>query len=114
MKRWLIAVGLCTASILFFGNDGFANAKETIMDRSPRYLYKILSLRNWQASQNRKTVQLSADDELFVHFSMENQLERIIGKHWANTPQFVILKIDSSKLKGTLTFETNPGGITKY
>lgn len=84
------------------------------INQSPRYLYKILSLRNWLATQNRKTVQLSAEDNAFIHFSTEDQLERIVGKYWSDAPQLVILKIDSTKLEGRLAFETNAGGTTKY
>lgn len=80
----------------------------------PQYLYKIISLRNWQATQSRKTAQLSTEDDAFIHFSTQNQLEKIIGKYWADASQFVILKIDCEKLEGRLVFETNPGGTTKY
>ena len=83
-------------------------------NQSPQYLYKILSLRNWQATQNRKTAQLSAEDDAFIHFSTQDQLERIIEKYWADAPQLVVLKIDSNQLEGRLMFETNPGGTTKY
>lgn len=83
-------------------------------DQDTQYLYKILSLRNWQATQNRKTVALSADDDLFIHFSTEDQVEKIIEKYWSEAQQFVILKIDRSKVEGRLEYETNEGGITKY
>ena len=99
------------------GNGLFATpetAMVEIMHQSPQCLYKILSFKNWQATQNRKTVQLSAEDDAFIHFSTEEQLERIIGKYWTDAPQFVILKIDSAKLEGKLAFETNPGGTAKY
>jgi peptide deformylase len=84
------------------------------MDQNTQYLYKILSHRNWLATQNRATVQLSFEDDVFIHFSTEDQLERIIKKYWADEPQFAILKIESSQLEGRLVFEANPGGSTKY
>lgn len=90
---------------------------EIVMEKTheiPQYLYKILSLQNWQATQNENTVQLSSADDTFIHFSTEDQLDRIIEKYWANEPAFIILKIDSSKLEGSLEFETNPGGSTPY
>lgn len=83
-------------------------------NQSPQYLYKILSLRNWQATQSRNTIQLSAEDDAFIHFSTEDQLEKIIEKYWADAPQFAILKIDSSQLEGRLAFETNVEGTNKY
>lgn len=114
MKRYVIAC-LCAVSFLLSGNEEVTNKEITQeMHLSPQYLYKILSLRNWQATQNTNNVQLSAEDEAFIHFSTEDQLEKIIEKYWKDAPQFVILKIDSHKLQGRLAFETNPGGTTKY
>ncbi|MBI5273722.1 MAG: peptide deformylase [Chlamydiales bacterium] len=87
---------------------------ESEIVETPKYLYKILSLRHWQATQYRKAVVLSAEDDAFIHFSREDQLDKIITKYWPDTPQFVILKVDTNKLEGDLVYETNPGGTTKY
>ncbi len=81
---------------------------------APKYLYKILSMRNWLATQSRKTVILSAEDDAFIHFSKEEQLEKIIDKYWGDVPQFVVLKIDTNKLQGKMLLEANPGGTNKY
>lgn len=80
----------------------------------PQYLYKILSSRNWHATQNRHIVTLSADDDAFIHLATEEQLDRIIVKYWSNCSSFVVLKLDTSKLKGDLVLEANPGGTTKF
>ncbi|MES2274264.1 MAG: peptide deformylase [Chlamydiota bacterium] len=90
--------------------------KEEMMEtaETPKYLYKILSSKHWQASQNRKTVILSANDDAFIHFSKEDQLDRILAKFWSDAPQFVVLKIDTEKLEGDLVYEANPGGSAKY
>ncbi len=79
---------------------------------TPKYLYKVLSVENWKASD--KTVKLSSEDDAFIHLSTEDQLDRIVGKYWAQVPEYVILKIDTSKLPGKLLFEANPGGENKY
>jgi len=102
-------------SFSVFGYEEFTNkeAMEEKIDQDP-HLYKILSLRNWLATQSRKTVILSAEDDAFIHFSTENQIERILNKYWADAPQLVILKIDRSQLEGKLVFEENKGGSTKY
>ncbi len=85
-----------------------------IVEETPQYLYKILSPANWNASQKRSSLVLSPDDDLFIHFSKEDQLERITTKYWANT-SYVLLKIETSKLPGTLVFEANAGGSSaKY
>lgn len=81
---------------------------------TPQYLYKILSLENWELSQNQKSIHLSSDDMEFIHFSTHDQLDRIIHKYWKHEKKFVILKIESSKLLGKLVFESNPGGSNKY
>jgi peptide deformylase len=81
---------------------------------APAFLYKILSLRLWHATQNRKNVSLPAEDNAFIHLATEEQLEKVIAKFWAEAPQFVILKIERDRLLGNLVYETNPGGVTKY
>lgn len=84
------------------------------MDKDlPKYLFKILSIENWKSSDASK-VKLAAEDDSFIHLSRDDQLDKIIDKFWANVQQFVVLKIDSSKLPGKLVFETNPGGLNKY
>jgi uncharacterized protein (DUF952 family) len=83
-------------------------------EEAPSYLYKVLSVENWKKSQSDLTVTLSADDKDFIHFSQEDQLERITSKYWASAPEYVVLKVDTSKLSGKLVFETNPGGTSKY
>lgn len=90
------------------------HGSEKMETETPPYLYKILSFRHWQATQNRETVILPAEDDAFIHFSREDQLDRIVTKYWLDAPQFVILKIDTKKLEGKLVFESNPGGATKY
>ncbi|MBA3238829.1 MAG: peptide deformylase [Parachlamydiaceae bacterium] len=81
---------------------------------TPKYLYKILSLRLWDASQKNAHLVLSAEDEAFIHLSTKSQLNNILKKYWSNIPQFVVLKVETSKLHGKLVYETNPGGTSKY
>jgi uncharacterized protein (DUF952 family) len=102
--KWL-TLSLCVFSL---------SVAATEAHPSSQYLYKILSLENWQATQSRDNVKLSNEDNEFIHFSTEKQLERIITKFWNGIHQFVVLKIDSSKLEGYLVLETNPGGTTQF
>jgi peptide deformylase len=81
---------------------------------TPQFLYKILSLRNWQSTQSRKNLFLSAEDDAFIHLATEEQLEKVIAKFWSQAPQFVILKLTADQLQGDLVFETNPGGTKRY
>lgn len=87
---------------------------ESEIKAPPPYLYKILSYRQWQSTENTKTVLLPAEDDAFIHLSTDDQLDKIISKCWSNAPQFVILKIKTDKLEGKLVYESNPGGSTKY
>lgn len=81
---------------------------------TPQYLYKILSLPDWKASQQRTTLKLASSDDAFIHLATRDQLERIIDKYWQNEPEFVLLKLDTSKLKGKLQYEANPNGFNQY
>lgn len=82
---------------------------------TPRHLYKILSLEHWLTSETGDRLSLSSNDDNFVHFATHEQLDRIIGKYWADVPQFVLLTIDPTKLVGKLVFEANqPGGALYY
>lgn len=83
-------------------------------DKPPKYLFKILSLENWEETHRIGRVKLSEDDRDFIHFSTEDQLQRIIDKYWNGIPYFIVLKIFSEKLSGNLIFEANPGGSNKY
>ena len=81
----------------------------------PQHLYKIISTEDWKKSQSQNNVELSSkDDEVFIHLSKDDQLDRIIGKYWSEKSEYVVLKIDTSQLNGRLVYEGNPGGINKY
>ena len=111
MKLALAAALLCAAQI-GHGIESKQGAME--QEATPQYLYKILSLEDWQASQRAKELKLAAADNEFIHFSREDQLPRILEKYWSNSPGYVVLKIDASKLKGEMVYEANPGGSAKY
>lgn len=83
-------------------------------EKTPRYLYKILTLKDWQTSLSQNTVLLTEMDREFIHLSKEDQLDSILKKYWAHVPEYAILKVQTDQLIGDLTYETNPGGINKY
>lgn len=87
-----------------------AHAEE---ETTPSFLYKILSTEDWKLSQEDSVLHLSSADTDFIHFSRQDQLDRILTKYWAGL-ECVVLKIDVSKLPGNLVFEANPGGAAKY
>lgn len=107
---------LCMASVSLGGHEA-SLSNEYVGSKTmetPKYLYKVLSVENWHATQNSSTVELAAEDEAFIHFSTEEQLPRILTKYWADIPQFMVLKIASNELHGELVYEKNPGGAAKY
>ncbi len=88
---------------------------ELVVEQKPDCLYKILSYEHYQVTETRKeNVVLSAADDAFIHFSTEEQLDKIICKYWSTSIPFVVLKIEADKLIGQLVYETNPGGSVKY
>jgi uncharacterized protein (DUF952 family) len=89
--------------------------QQTRKESVPQHLYKIISTEDWKRSQPQNNVELSSkDDEVFIHLSTEDQLDRIIKKYWSENPEYVVLKIDVSQLNGQLVYEANPGGTNKY
>ena len=81
---------------------------------TPKHLYKIVSLEDWNQSAPQPHLVLSPMDKNFIHLSTKKQLDGIIKKFWSTVAKFVVLTVDSSKLPGRLVFEANPGGSNKY
>ena len=80
---------------------------------SEKFLYKVVSPKEWQQSQKDGFVQKGVIDTTFIHLATKDQIDRITKKFWAGKP-YLILKLDVSKLVGDLRFEKNPGGQTKF
>lgn len=106
----LLAVGGTMESAVESGE----RTARMIDEQTPKYLYKVLTIENWNGSQGQKNLKLASADDDFIHFSKEDQLERITSKFFADIPEYVILKIESAKLPGRMVYETNPGGSAKY
>lgn len=90
---------------LFMGN--------TLMG-TPEFLYKVVSVQEWEESQTAGHVVPGALDTTFIHLSTEDQVNRIAKKYWASVPEYFVLKLDSKGLLGRLVLEANPGGENKY
>lgn len=83
-------------------------------EMNPQYLYKVISIEDWKDSQEMESVKLTNADQDFIHLATEDQLGRIVEKYWDKVPEYVVLKINTTKLPGKLVFEANPGGENKY
>ncbi len=88
------------------------NQDKDMKTNAPTYLYKVLSMEDW--GKSCKTIHLSNMDREFIHFSTEDQLDRILKKFWGNSSRYIVLKLETEKLVGKLVLEANPGGTNKY
>lgn len=95
-------------------HESFLTQPNKQNEETPEYLYKILSLTDWEKSQSQVFIVMPDEDKHFIHLSKEDQLNRIIKKYWSHVPHFVILKVKTNQLPGELVYETNPGGANKY
>lgn len=111
MKLFLLCLMIVISLFSLDGNE-ITPTEESM--HTPQYLYKILSMRSWQATQKKKCVILTADDDAFIHLATEEQIEKIVAKFFPDEPEYAILKLDTTKLQGNLVYESNPGGTTKY
>ncbi len=94
--------------------DPVGKLEEAEADLHHPYLYKIISVKDWEVSQQENVLKLAPMDDKFIHLSTEDQLDGILEKYWKNESRFIILKIQTNKLNGKLLFETNPGGTKRY
>ena len=85
----------------------------TYTQESPMFLYKIITVENWSANQDRQEIILSNDDRTFIHFSTKEQLPRILEKYW-HDKAYIVLKVNTEQLRGTLVLEPNRPGGDKY
>lgn len=80
----------------------------------PPYLYKIYSLEDWEASIGKDPLPQTKIDKDFFHLATEEQVDSTVEKFFKGQKEVVIVKLDTGKLKGELSFEANPGGTNKY
>lgn len=83
-----------------------------LKEETPEYLYKVLSLKDW--GKSCKNIHLSSMDADFIHLSTNVQLTKIIDKYWSAAAEYIVLKLETSQLKGDLVLEANPGGTNRY
>ena len=87
--------------------------RESKMMQHSEYLYKIVSIEEWQKSLLHNEIVLSSMDKDFIHLAKEEQVVHVAQKFWENR-DYIVLKLASKKLVGRLLYEVNPGGTTQY
>jgi uncharacterized protein (DUF952 family) len=117
LNIYLAIACLCATSYSFTTEKHISKKGKGVVsemvEETPQYLYKIVSVANWDTSQTRDCVVLAPNDDVCIHLSKEDQVEKVVKKKWATT-SYVLLKIETSKLPGRLVFETSPGGSIKH
>ena len=83
---------------------------------SELYLYKILGIEDWVASEKSEYVHALPMDlkSSFIHLCEVHQIENIIKKYWHHEEQIVILELIPNKLLGNLVKEANHPKGTEY
>ena len=84
------------------------------VEATPTYLYKVLSVKGWEESQQGAILKPGPIDTDFIHLAKEDQLEKVITKFWSDSSEYVVVKLDPKKFIGKLVYEFNPGGSLKY
>lgn len=84
------------------------------LEATPSYLYKVLSVKAWEESQQGANLKIGPIDTDFIHLAKEEQLEKVIAKFWGDSSEYVVAKLDPKKFIGNLVYEFNPGGSMKY
>jgi uncharacterized protein (DUF952 family) len=109
VRLWMLFT-TCLA-LVFGGLQAGCPCKE---GKVPKQLYKLVSLAQWEESQQSDRLVLDETDGAFIHLATEEQWPAIARKYWAGR-SLVVLQVATDKLVGKLIFETNPGGSgTKY
>lgn len=77
-----------------------------------RYIFKILSERDWAQALAAGHYTGSADDRRdgFIHFSDIDQLSGTLEKHFAGQRDLVLVCVDAAALGGELRWEVSRGG----
>ena len=109
MSKYLGLALVIAVGIFFVWREDIVNSND-----HPVFLYKILSVDQWEQSQHGDHVVLGDSDEAFIHLSEEHQVPKIAQKFFAGQEKVIVLKLKTAELPGRLVKESNPGGTTEY
>jgi uncharacterized protein (DUF952 family) len=79
---------------------------------TPKTIYKILPRAAWEQALLRGVFRGSEHDarDGFIHFSTAAQVAETAAKHFARTPELVLLWVDAAALGHALRWEPSRGG----
>ncbi len=110
---YLISACFASSNEVMFGIQEQKMIHVSADSSIPQYLYKIVTPEDWQKSQGQQFVVASSMDSEFIHLATKEQVSSVAQKFWSGK-NYVVLTLDSKKLKGRLVYEANPGRSTKY
>ncbi|MEN9344174.1 MAG: hypothetical protein RLZZ453_961 [Chlamydiota bacterium] len=111
MFKWFFSLLIAFFSMNYVYGEESNKTISSVADIG--YLYKIVSVEDWEESQGKEAVKLSFKDQDFIHLAKENQLPYVIAKFWSDRP-YVVLRLDPQRLPGKLVSEGSEGSSIRW
>ena len=82
-------------------------------------IFHVALRPDWEAAQadgeyRMSTVGRTLEDEGFIHCSTASQVDMIVSRFYAGTPDVVVLTIDPAKIDAEIRFENLEGGREQF
>lgn len=89
-----------------------AVATDSPPDPTPHRLYRLVRAEDWRQAVAEGVYRGAEHDRAdgFIHLSTATQVEGTAEKHYAGTPDLVLLTLDAERLDGTVKWEPSRGG----
>jgi uncharacterized protein (DUF952 family) len=78
-------------------------------ESTPEYLYKIVTVGDWNASQVWSFLKVAAYDRACIHLCTKAQIKEIAHKFFSQEAEVLIVTLDPEELQGKLVKEKLPG-----
>ena len=77
-----------------------------------KFVYKILTLEDWDAFRLTGEYLGSADDKRdgFIHLSNKAQMQGTLDKHYKAVPKVIIIELEAAMMGPALKYEISRGG----
>lgn len=102
----------CLFIILLFQTPLFA--QESLMNQSPNYVYKLLTIEQWQAVNEHQLEATYGSDldqrDGYLHLSLNSQVPAIANKYFADLTDGKLFKIDYNVIESSVKWEPNSKG----
>jgi len=112
MKWYLVFLSACFALSPLAG-EKIVSKRPTKFDFSP-YFYKVITLRDWHATEERERVFLSDENESSIRLAKRDQIEKMIAKYKRYEDVVVVLKIHKDKIIGEIEFKKSIDRMTGH